>query len=72
METVASNRELIEAVAAEMSAGIECAVSFWMRQIEDALLDPQLTSLGRLHAVQEIVKRYAGYRAGASHDRHVA
>jgi hypothetical protein len=72
LESVASDRELIEAVAAEMSAGIECAVGFWMRQIEAALLDPRLTSLGRLHAVQEIVKRYAGDRAGVSHDRHVA
>lgn len=58
MATEATDRTLIEAVAAEMADGIECAVSFWMKQVEDAVLDPRLTTLGRLHAVQEIVKRY--------------
>ncbi|MGC2196677.1 MAG: hypothetical protein WA628_18530 [Terriglobales bacterium] len=58
MATVATDRALIEAVAAEMSDGIEYAVTFWMAQIEAALLDPRLTTLGRMHAVQEIVNRY--------------
>jgi hypothetical protein len=58
LATVATDQALIEAVAAEMSDGIACAVSFWMNQIEAVLLDPQLTTLGRMHAVQEIVKRY--------------
>jgi len=73
LATVTSDRALIEAVAAEMSAGIECAVSFWMKQIEAALLDPGLTTLGRFHAVQEIVRRYkTADPAGASLDRHIA
>jgi hypothetical protein len=73
LATVASDRALIEAVAAEMSDGIECAVSFWMTQIEGALLDPQLTTLGRIHAIQEIVKRYNGEdQSGAGHDRYSA
>lgn len=73
MATVATDRALIEAVAAEMSDGIACAVSFWMKQIEDALLDPRLTTLGRVHAIQEIVKRYntAG-QAGDSRERYSA
>jgi hypothetical protein len=58
LATAATDRTLIEAVAAEMCDGIECAVNFWMKQVEDVLLDPRLTTLGRLHAVQEIVKRY--------------
>jgi hypothetical protein len=71
--TIATDRALIEAVAAEMSAGIECAVSFWMTQIEAALLDPRLTTLGRVHAIQEIVKRYnTGDLSEASHDRYPA
>jgi len=49
---------LIEAVVAEMSDGIECAVNFWMTQIEEALRDPRLTTLGRMNAVQEIVEQY--------------
>ncbi len=73
MATVATDRALIEAIAAEMSAGIECAVNFWLSQIEDALLDSRLTTLGRFHAVQEIVKRYRNRDAvGANHDRHIA
>jgi hypothetical protein len=58
LATIATDRALIEAVAAEMSDGIDFAVSFWMRQIEDALADPRLTTLGRMNAIQEIVKRY--------------
>jgi len=49
---------LINAIVMEMSDGIECAVNFWMEQIEHALHDPQLTTLGRMHAVQEIVRHY--------------
>ena len=73
MATVATDRALIEAVAAEMSDGIECALSFWMAQIEASLLDPRLTTLGRIHAIQEIVKRYNGDdKSGAGHDRYSA
>lgn len=66
MATIANDRELIDAVAEEMSAGIQCAVSFWMKQVEAALLDPQLTTLGRFHAVEEIVERFNS----AFEDRH--
>jgi hypothetical protein len=73
LATIATDRALIEAVAAEMSDGIQSAVSFWMTQIEDALLDPQLTTLGRIHAVQKIVKQYnSGDLSGTSHDRYSA
>ena len=58
MATAAADRALIEAVVAEMSKGIECAVDFWFGQIEGALRDPRLTTLGRLNAVQAIVKQY--------------
>jgi hypothetical protein len=49
---------LIDAIVMEMSEGIDCAVSFWMSQIESALRDPSLTTLGRLNAVQGIVKHH--------------
>lgn len=58
LASAASDHELIQAVVAEMSQGIECALGFWMEQIEDALSDPQLTTLGRLYAVQAIVQQY--------------
>ena len=55
----------IDAVASEMALGIDTAVECWMLQIESALEDPRLTTLGRLHAVQEIVANYraSGVRA---------
>ena len=48
MTSVATDRELIEAVVGEMHDGIERAAGFWMAQIEDALHDPRLTTLGRM------------------------
>jgi hypothetical protein len=73
LATIATDRALIEAIAAEMSDGIESAVGFWMTQIEAALLNPRLTTLGRMHAVQEIVKRYhTGDPSEACDDRYSA
>jgi hypothetical protein len=66
LATVATDRALIEAVVGEMQDGIERAVGFWMDQIEEALRDPSLTTLGRMNAIQDIVDRYAE-RAGGSH-----
>jgi len=74
LATVATDHALIEAVVAEMSQGIECAVTFWMGQIEDALHDPNLTTLGRMNAVQDIVKNYrrAGGEVSGPYDGYVA
>lgn len=73
MATASTNQELIEAVAAEMSAGILWAVGAWITEIEAALDDPRLTTLGRLRAVQEVVHRYrtAGHPL-SSRDEFVA
>ena len=72
--TVASNRQLIEAAATEMSEGIDCAVGFWMGQIEQALGDPELTTLGRLNAVGAIVHafRHQPTEMGFQADGYVA
>ena len=58
--TTSANRELelIEAVAAELSVGIDRAVGFWMKQIDDVLHDSRLTTLGRLQAVKDVVGNY--------------
>ena len=50
-----------------MHEGIERAVDYWMAQIESVLLDPYLTTLGRMDAIKEIVNRYAAKRSGESH-----
>lgn len=67
LASVATDRELIEAVVGEMHEGIERAVGYWMAQIESVLLDPYLTTLGRMDAINEIVNRYAAKRSGESH-----
>jgi hypothetical protein len=63
--TTSANRELelIEAVAAEVSFGIDRAVGFWMKQIDDVLQDSHLTTLGRLQAVKDVVGSYRHARA---------
>ena len=58
MATSTVNREFIEAVAAEMWSGIHAAVGCWMGRIEQVLQSRNLTTLGRLQAVQEILAEY--------------
>ncbi len=50
--------ELVNAIAAEISLGVDAAVECWMAQIERASTDPRLTTLGRMSAVKEILDRY--------------
>jgi hypothetical protein len=64
MATVATSRDLIEAVAEEMATGIHCAVEFWMTQIESVFDDSHMTTLSRLQAIKEILKNYRSEQAG--------
>jgi hypothetical protein len=50
--------DLIQLVAEEMVRGVRNAVDCWMTEIDLALTDHQLTTLGRLDAVREIVENY--------------
>jgi len=56
--TTAIPTDLVNMIASEMSVGVERAVECWMSEIEQALTDRHLTSLGRLNAVCEIVNEY--------------
>ncbi len=58
LATRAIPTDLVDVIAREMSVGVERAVECWMSEIEDALTDMHLTSLGRLNAVCEIVNEY--------------
>jgi len=51
-------REIVDVIADEMACGVDRAVECWMSQVEQALDDTGLTSLGRLYAVKEVVERY--------------
>jgi len=53
-----STSNFVEAVAREMACGVETAVECWMAQIEEAMTDLRLTSLGRLNAVTQILVNY--------------
>jgi hypothetical protein len=50
--------DFVDAVAAEMAHGVEAAVEHWLAQIDFALTDRHLTTLGRLNAVQEVLQDY--------------
>jgi hypothetical protein len=58
LSSVAIPTDIVNVIASEMSSGVERAVDCWMSQIEKALTDVQLTSLGRLNAVHEIISKY--------------
>jgi hypothetical protein len=50
--------EFVSVVAGEIASGVDVAVESWMAQIDGALQDNRLTTLGRMHAVQQILARY--------------
>ena len=52
------SENVVDVIASEMAHGIERAVDCWMSQIEQAITDVHLTSLGRLNAVTNIVGKY--------------
>ena len=54
----APSENVVEVIASEMARGVERAVDCWMSQIEQAITDVHLTSLGRLNAVTEILQTY--------------
>lgn len=58
MATTALNRDVVLAIAEEIAQGVQTAVNCWMTEIDLALTDSSLTTLGRLHAVREIVENY--------------
>ena len=52
------NHDLVLAIAEEMAHGVQTAVDCWMTEIDQALTDTHLTTMGRLNAVREIVDNY--------------
>jgi hypothetical protein len=58
VHTTSVRKDFVEAIAAEMFTCVDKAVECWMADIESVLQDPQLTTLGRLQAIRELVDRY--------------
>jgi hypothetical protein len=58
LTAIALPKDFVEAIAGEVSLAVEKAVDCWMSQIEGVLTDVKLTSLGKLNAADEILKKY--------------
>jgi len=50
--------DFISVVAGEIASGVDVAVEFWMAQVERALDDDGLTTLGRMNAVRAVLAHY--------------
>ena len=66
MATKAPDRDVVVIIAEEMAHGVQNAVDCWMTEIDLALANTQLTTLGRLNAVRQIVQNYK-YLTGQEH-----
>jgi hypothetical protein len=58
LAAIALPKDFVQTIAAEVSLAVEKAVDCWMSQIEGALTDVRLTSLGKLNAAGEILEKY--------------
>jgi hypothetical protein len=56
--STAENQEFVTAIIQELASGVDAAVECWMAEIESAVTDVHLTTLGRLNAVNEILDNY--------------
>jgi len=56
--TVAVSQDFVSLVAEEIARSVDNAVESWMAQVEHALTDGRLTTLGRLNAAKEVMSRY--------------
>ena len=50
--------DFVSVVAGEIASGVDAAVEFWMAQVEHALDDDRLTTLGRMNAVRAVLAQY--------------
>jgi hypothetical protein len=52
------DRDVVLVIAEEMAHGVQNAVDCWMTEIDLAVTDSKLTTLGRLNAVRDIIQNY--------------
>jgi len=55
---VITSRDFVDAIAVEVATKIDEAVESWMAEMEQALNDPALTTLGRINAAKEVLAQY--------------
>ncbi|HEX8814564.1 MAG TPA: hypothetical protein VF753_03605 [Terriglobales bacterium] len=63
-----SEASFVGLIASEMNAAVERSLECWMAEIDRALSDTRLTTMGRLHAVEDILQQYKTLTGKASLD----
>ncbi len=58
MGSTAMRADFVSLVAEEIAFGIDHALDYWLGRIELELVDAKLTSIERLHAIEQIVREY--------------
>jgi hypothetical protein len=58
MSVACADPGFVNLLAAELNSAIERSVECWLAEVNYALTNPALTTLGRLHAVESIVEQY--------------
>jgi hypothetical protein len=53
-----TSRDFVNAIAVEVATKIDVAVESWMAEVEQALNDPALTTLGRMNAAKDVLSQY--------------
>ena len=55
---VITSQDFVNTIALEVASKIDVAVESWMAEVEQALNDPALTTLGRMNAAREVLAQY--------------
>jgi len=55
---VITSRDFVAAIAVEVATKIDVAVESWMAEMEQALNDAALTTVGRINAAKEVLAQY--------------
>jgi len=55
---VITARDFVDTIAVEVASKIDVAVESWMAEVELALNDPALTTLGRMNAAKGVLDQY--------------
>jgi phage baseplate assembly protein W len=68
MASRATRAEFVNAVAEEISSGIDRAVRYWLGRIEVEVVDRSLTTTERIYAIEQILREYKNVSEAAQID----
>jgi len=58
MASTTTRTDFVTLVAEEIISGIDHAVDYWMRRIEQELAGSSLTATERVHAIERVLREY--------------